>query len=205
MDPKVLIPTNEPNDFSLGPVDLGDSLHIPDADQLLIPLHAEKQTLDGWSLSFHVWPTLLDGWCNWYAQIHAEKSQIWEEAGIAECLPLSLAAPIADENFIAAISFFGSDALNAFIFRLGPLGPTLLDVAMLCALRLDGEQLSAYDSCSIDLNIRSGWSDYLEHYNRLEGPVTDEEHIAFLNMWLNRFLFCGASLGPSHTFSAIAK
>ena len=62
-----------------------------------------------------------------------------------------------------------------------------------------------YDSCSIDLNIRNGWSDYIERYNRLEGPVTDEEHIAFLNMWLDRFLFCGASFGPSQTFSAIAE
>ena len=52
--------------------------------------------------------------------------------------------------------------------------------------------------------MRKGWSDYIERYNLREGPVTDEEHTAFLNMWLDRFFFCGASLGPSRTFSAIA-
>ena len=93
MDSKVLIPTEEPNVFSLGLIDLDDPMCIVDADQLLIPLHAEKQSLDGWSLSFRAWPTLLDGWRDWYVRVHAEKAQVWEEAGIAECLPLSLAAP----------------------------------------------------------------------------------------------------------------
>ena len=116
MDPKVLIPTDEPNVFSLGPIDLDDPLCILNADQQLIPLHAEKQSLDGWSLSFRVWPTLLDGWRNWYTRIYAEKAQIWEEPSIAECLSLSLAASTADENLITAISYFWSDALNAFIF-----------------------------------------------------------------------------------------
>ena len=129
MDSKVLIPTEEPNVYSLGPVDLDDPLRIVDADQLLIPLHAEKESLDGWSLSFHVWPTLLDDWREWYARVYAEKAQVWQEAGIAECLPLSLAAPSADENLIAAIAYFWSDVLNAFVLRSGPLGPTLLDVA----------------------------------------------------------------------------
>ena len=52
--------------------------------------------------------------------------------------------------------------------------------------------------------MRKGWSDYLERHNLREGPVTNEEHTAFLNMWLDRFFFCGASLGPSRTFSTIA-
>ena len=153
MDSKVLILTEEPNVFSLGPIDLDGPLRLVDADQLLIPLHAEKQSLDGCSLSFRAWPTLLDGWRDWYARVYTEKAQVWEEAGIAECLPLSLAAPSADENLIMAISYFWSDVLNAFVFRSGPLGSTLLDVAQLCALRPDGDQLSAFDACSIDLNI----------------------------------------------------
>ena len=71
MDPKVLIPTDEPNVFSLGPVEAEDPLRI--ADQLSIPLHAEKHSLEGWSLSFRAWPTLLDGWRSWYARVLAEK------------------------------------------------------------------------------------------------------------------------------------
>ena len=47
MDPKVLIPTDQTNVFSLGPVELDDPSRILDADQLPIPLHAEKQSLEG--------------------------------------------------------------------------------------------------------------------------------------------------------------
>ena len=104
MDSQVLIPTEEPNVFSLGPIDLDDLLRLANANQLPIPLHTETQSLDSWSLSFCAWPTLLDSWRDWYAWVHAEKAQVWEEAGIAECLPLSLAAPLDDENLIAAIS-----------------------------------------------------------------------------------------------------
>jgi hypothetical protein len=91
MDSKVLLPTEEPDVYSLGPIDLDDPLRIVDADQLVIPLHVEKQSLDGWSLSFRAWPTLLDGWRDLYARVYAEKVQVWKEAGIAECLPLSFA------------------------------------------------------------------------------------------------------------------
>ena len=73
MDPKVLIPTEELNVYSLGPVDQDDPLRVLDAGQHLIPLHAEKQSLDGWSLSFRGWSTLLDGWHSWYAQVLVEK------------------------------------------------------------------------------------------------------------------------------------
>ena len=45
----------------------------------------------------------------------------------------------------------------------------------------------------------------MECHNRVEGPVSDEEHMTFLNMWLDRFLFCGASYAPSRTYSAIAE
>ena len=76
MESQVLIPTEEPNVFSLGPVALEDPLSLADAEHLSIPLHSETQSLDDWSLSFRVWPTLLDGWRDWHARVHAEKVQV---------------------------------------------------------------------------------------------------------------------------------
>ena len=165
MENQVLVPADEPSVFFLGPVETEDPLRIADPDQPLIPLLSETLTLDGWSLSFRAWLTLISGWSEWYARVAAEKSQVWEEVGIAECLPLSLAAPVADENLITAASYFWSDTLNAFVLRSGPFSPSLLDVAILCALRPDGDQISAYNSTPVDLNMRKGWSDYLERHN----------------------------------------
>ncbi len=37
------------------------------------------------------------------------------------------------------------------------------------------------------------------------GPVTSKEHTAFLLMWLEKFLFCGPSCGPTTNWQHIAK
>jgi hypothetical protein len=31
------------------------------------------------------------------------------------------------------------------------------------------------------------------------------EHVAFLNMWLEKFIFCGKSFGPTSNFQIIAE
>ena len=62
MENQVLIPADEPSVFFLGPVETEDPLRIADPDQFLIPLQSDTLTLDGWSLSFRAWPTLISGW-----------------------------------------------------------------------------------------------------------------------------------------------
>ena len=41
-----------------------------------------------------------------------------------------------------------------------------------------------------------GWASYiLNHIG--DGSIVDErEHVAFQNMWLEKFIFCGSSCGP---------
>ena len=44
----------------------------------------------------------------------------------------------------------------------------------------------------------TGWASYiLNHIG--DGSIVDErEHVAFQNMWLEKFIFCGSSSGPTY-------
>jgi hypothetical protein len=49
-----------------------------------------------------------------------------------------------------------------------------------------------------------GWSGSFVHHSKI-GSVTDREHVAFLNMWLERFIFCRPTLGPTSNMQCIAE
>uniref|UniRef100_I1PTI4 Aminotransferase-like plant mobile domain-containing protein n=1 Tax=Oryza glaberrima TaxID=4538 RepID=I1PTI4_ORYGL len=49
-----------------------------------------------------------------------------------------------------------------------------------------------------------GWSGYVAAYMG-QGSVTPREHVAFLLMWLEKFLFCGSSCGPTTNWQFVAE
>nr|AAK52154.1 hypothetical protein [Oryza sativa Japonica Group] len=49
-----------------------------------------------------------------------------------------------------------------------------------------------------------GWSGYVAAYMG-QGSFTPREHVAFLLMWLKKFLFCGSSCGPTTNWQFVAK
>ena len=95
-------------------------------------------------------------------------------------------------------SYFLSNALNAFIIGHGPMTPTLLDVLMLTGLNISAPDRS-YDLLSkpnfkfYTRNI-GGCKGYIEKYSK-SGAADIREHAAFLNMWLEKFIFCGKTIG----------
>jgi hypothetical protein len=49
-----------------------------------------------------------------------------------------------------------------------------------------------------------GWDgDITEHMK--DGTISDTEHVAFLNMWLEKFIFCGKSFGPTSNYQIVAE
>ena len=38
-----------------------------------------------------------------------------------------------------------------------------------------------------------------------ESTVSEREHVAFLNMWLERFIFCGSSCGLTYNHKLVAE
>ena len=51
----------------------------------------------------------------------------------------------------------------------------------------------------------TGWTSYILNHIR-DGSIVDErEHVAFLNIWLEEFIFCGSSCGPTYNHKYMAE
>ncbi|KAI5316194.1 hypothetical protein L3X38_045370 [Prunus dulcis] len=59
----------------------------------------------------------------------------WRRAGIYDAILLSKQSINRDENLLAAALCFWNSASNTFDFRVGPMAPTLLDMAQIFGFR----------------------------------------------------------------------
>ena len=107
-----------------------------------------------------------------------------------------------------AASYFWSDTFNAFIFGHSPASPTLADVVMLTGLDIvtadDGGIFDRKTKYKVETRNMGGWSGYVQKY-RQTGSVGQREHAFFLNMWLDKFIFCGRSVGPTSVYLSAAE
>jgi len=113
-----------------------------------------------------------------------------------------------NESLLIAASYFWSDTLNAFMFGHGPTSPTLADVLMLTSLEIatadDSQLFDSKPKCKMETRSIGGWSGYIQKYRKI-GPVGQREHAIFLNMWLDKFIFCGQSAGPTSVYLSAAE
>jgi len=56
----------------------------------------------------------------------------------------------------------------------------------------------------VETRAIGGWSGYIQKY-RKTGPVNIKEQTTFLNMWLDKFIFCGRSAGPTSVYLSAAE
>jgi len=109
---------------------------------------------------------------------------------------------------LIAASYFWSDTLNAFVFGHGPASPTLADVLMLTGLDISSpDDNYLYDrkpERKVETHNIGGWSGYIQKYRKI-GKVGQREHAIFLNIWLDKFVFCGRSVGPTSVYLSAAK
>jgi len=113
-----------------------------------------------------------------------------------------------NESLLIAASYFWSDTLNAFVFGHGPASPTLDDVLMLTGLDISSaDDNHLYDSKperKVKTRNIGGWAGYIQKYQKT-GPVGQREHAIFLNLWLDKFVFCGRSAGPTSVYLSAAE
>jgi hypothetical protein len=107
-----------------------------------------------------------------------------------------------NESLLIASSYFWFDALNAFLFSHGPMAPTLANVLLLTALDISSSDtlLSYYDvkpSHRLKTKNMGGSAGYIIEHMK-DDNVSDKEHVVFPNLWLEKFVFCGKSFGPSN-------
>jgi hypothetical protein len=135
------------------------------------------------------------------------KTRNWDKLRIAHCLELSLAETPKNENLLIAAFHFWSNGANAFLFGHGPMSPTLADVYMITGLRVTGTVYPhKYKGSSRKTGVKTGvgYKRYIQNYMS-DGPLSDVEYRAFLNMWLCRFIFCGKANEPTLNHIVMAK
>jgi hypothetical protein len=144
-------------------------------------------------------------WKNWYHRMAASKRANWDQYDIGQCITLSLSNMDRNELMLIAASYFCSDVLNAFLFGHGPMTPSLANVVMLIGLDITTANLSL-NKPSFRINCRSigGWKGYILKYAKT-GSIDTREHTAFLNMWLEKHVFCRKSAGPTTNPLALAE
>nr|AAR06348.1 hypothetical protein [Oryza sativa Japonica Group] len=113
-----------------------------------------------------------------------------------------------DEPLMTAATYFWSNTINAFLFNQGPMTPTLIDITMITGLDVtsSANPMSMNTKNQFDFKTKSigGWSGYVAAYMG-QGSVTPREHVAFLLMWLEKFLLCGSSCGPTTNWQFVAE
>jgi len=113
-----------------------------------------------------------------------------------------------NESLLITTSYFWSDTLNAFLFGHGPASPTLADVLMLTCLDIaSADDSHLYDrkpERKVETRNIDGWSGYIQKYQKT-GPVGQREHATLLNMWLDKFVFGGLSVGPTSIYLSAAE
>src|SRR6185436_1567911 len=94
-------------------------------------------------------------------------------------------------------------------FGHGPMTPTLLDVTMITGLDIGSPNPTAHKMAKVPFKLSSkvnctNKGTYMSQHMKTKGPVTEKEHTAFLNNWLERFIFCGPSLAPTKNYLPLA-
>jgi hypothetical protein len=118
-----------------------------------------------------------------------------------------LAETFKNESLLIAACHFWSNGVNAFLFGHGPMSPTLADVYMMTGLDVTGSMYPYKYKSSIrqrGVKIGFGYKQYIQNHMS-DGPLTDIEYRAFLNMWLCRFIFCGKANEPTLNHIAMTK
>jgi hypothetical protein len=87
--------------------------------------------------------------------------------------------------------------------------PTLDDVLLLTGLDVSSPDVlfgHRNDKLSYHLKTKNVgcWFGYIVEHMK-EGSVNNREHVAFLNMWLEKLVFCGKSFGPTSNYQIVVE
>ena len=210
---EILIPsTVASNTYFLGPMgdpDPSDFIH-QETNQISFKEYAVDLSSWNTKMPFINWPKIPKGCRNWFRRVSEKKGGDWELYDLNQCLTLSLSGMERNDSLLISASYFWSNALNAFVFGHGPMTITLADVYMLTDLRITGsmqpyEYLSAGSKKLAKISDCIGRASYILNHIRDESNVSEREYVAFLNMWIERFIFCGSSCGPTYNHKLMAE
>ena len=176
-----------------------------------IPFKQSTMNQDIWDkkTSLRNWLSISLGWRDWLIKVAAKKRPDWILLNVDQCITLSLSDMKKNELLLKAACYFWSNSFKAFMFRQGPMTPSLADVHMLTGLSFS-ENINPYNllvkpSGRLESTRSGGWSHYISNFKTVQNNVLDREHTAFLNMWLDKYLFCGQACSPTFNFLVLVE
>ncbi|KAL2474296.1 PMD domain-containing protein [Abeliophyllum distichum] len=210
VNPSCLLPSKpELNEFYLGP-------SFNDADSIgqaavaqLFPCTQEPPFLDPFSLkpirdkSIRTWPKNDTTFHLWHARM------MKHIAKISDLLEIAIRPPVYDPIlFSIALSFWSSE-YNTIIFPLSSMSITLRDVGALVNLPPLGDTISpviliSSSAPKFDKRYIDFFPGMQELYNNSGSKPTHAERVAFLQVWLCRYVLCVPSLKHSMAYLPIA-
>lgn len=142
----------------------------------------------------------------WLSKFQRHKQEQWKKIGIFDLIQLSRTAHKVNPCLLLASLQFWEALTNTFKLPLGMLTPTLFDVAAIIGLSPLGDTFdpTAELRHSFDFD-RPGFQNYMEdHFDRESDDVSDQEHIAFLTLWLSYYIFFPGSLQIAKSYISLA-
>jgi hypothetical protein len=84
-----------------------------------------------------------------------------------------------------------------------------MDVVMITGLDIASPSPSTHNVPEVPFRLSSksectNWGAYLSQHVKTKRHVTEREHTAFLNFWLEHFIFCSPSLAPTKNCHSLA-
>ncbi|CAL2247475.1 unnamed protein product [Prunus armeniaca] len=158
-------------------------------------------------------------WADWIDSLLPRFGAHWKRDGIYDVILLSKQSINRDENLLAAALCLWNSANNTFDFRVGPMSPTVLDMAQNFGFRPHGRLVDAigdyhrrknqeklskpFTVSSAVINQNCSFSNYLRKFNVEKDK--DQQHMLFLLYWLNMFVFPNRSLAVLLEYRHLAE
>src|SRR4051812_306229 len=110
---------------------------------------------------------------------------------------------------LVASVYFWDASHNTFHLPCGMVTPTLFDVAAIIGIRPTGETFDPnfMDTDTIQFNEATvTYTAFIQQYHNETNPDnSNEEHIAFLALWLSRCIFCSMSIQVAKRYLCMAN
>ncbi|KAM1040439.1 hypothetical protein ACFX2C_029719 [Malus domestica] len=163
-------------------------------------------------------------WTQWIDELEPTFKKKWMNNGIYELIMLSKPTIIPKPELLATSLLFWNSGTNTFDFHMGPMSPTILDMAQVFGLRPSGKIVGvtqywdpssssiaeSFGSSASFLQLEYNSATFKSYGTSFKGFIPfvkenfgsnsshankDQEHMYFLLYWLNKHVFPNKSKG----------
>lgn len=162
------------------------SYHSPCFDLDSVLIRQPRPQPGPWtSAKFRSWPAPLPNWVSWLDRVEQAYGDACKHLDIFECIQLSRRTIPMEKGLILAAATFWCRSSNAFLFRCGPMAPTLLDVCALTSLPVLGAEVSPnLPKLPSDIKFDPKTADSVSYLLWI-GTHMQEALLLLKNMWLS--------------------